>query len=95
MLPDLVDETLVEYEITVAYALGELAERERIAAAAAELDEATRAAGVIAQRDRVRERLELFARRADEGSSTWRGRYPGGVVDWETGRLARRIGAAA
>lgn len=71
MLPELLDQTLAEYEIEMAYALGELAERRRIATAVAELDATAIAAGVDSYRDRVQERLDLFA-------SLARSNFPGG-----------------
>lgn len=86
--PELLDRTAAEYAIAWSYFLGAHHERERIAAGHAELDAATLAVGVDLYQHSVQERLDLFERHAAESSSTWRGTYPGGPVDFETGALA-------
>ncbi|MFC6017581.1 hypothetical protein ACFP2T_15365 [Plantactinospora solaniradicis] len=45
---------------------------------------------------RVQRRLLQMEQCAERNpAATWRGRYPGGPVDFETGRLARRLERAA
>ncbi|MDG4770677.1 hypothetical protein [Solwaraspora sp. WMMD792] len=44
---------------------------------------------------RIRAEVDAMAAYAAAQETTWRGQYPGGPVDYETGRITRPAGAAA
>lgn len=87
------------YACSVSWDLGRRYERERIAAATAELDARWRTAGRKAYEERVAERIALFemcaARVADRYGRPAGYAYRGGPVDWETGRPVRHLEAVA
>lgn len=83
--------------ITVGYGVGVRDERERIASGTSELSSAWKPIGERGHAARVAERIAIFERHAAENeAATWRGRYPGGPVDYDSGELINdHIGAAA
>lgn len=91
-------EAVIEYLISAMYSLGQVAERERIAAGRAELDATWKPRGRHGYDQKVAERVALFERCAVQLAKAmgrppgWR--YTGGPVDWETGRPVARRAAA-
>ena len=82
-------DTAVSFAVDLAYAAGVLAERERIGEAMAELDATWRAQGTVSYEQRVAARIaEMERHAANNPANTWRGNYPGGPVDFETGAPA-------
>ena len=79
---------LASFTINLAYELGKYHERERLATNIIELTVNWREPAVIAYLDRIRDRIsEMEKYAATNPAATWRGHYPGGPVDWETGQL--------
>lgn len=78
----------VGYLVDVAWDGGRAYEHARIATAAAELDATWQPVGRRTYERQVADRIAEMERYAARQTwSTWRGRYPGGPVDYETGRL--------
>lgn len=92
-------------DIVLAYAkgvhdghrVGVFDERRRIATGHAEINAVWKPIGVRGHATRVAELVAHFEQRAaDSEAATWRGQYPGGPVDFETGALIQpQIRAAA
>lgn len=82
------DEQIAE-QLRAAYLSGQLAERQRLAEATAELDAIWRPACRRTHEERVAERIAAMELAAfNNPAARWRGLYPGGPVDYETGLLS-------
>ncbi|HEX6513958.1 MAG TPA: hypothetical protein VF049_00140 [Nocardioidaceae bacterium] len=89
MTPRLWTDEEVSYLVDLAWDSGRAYEWRRIAEGQAELDACWRPVGRVAYEQRVAQRLrEMEDAAARQPDNTWRGGYPGGPVDFETGALA-------
>lgn len=78
-------------QLAEAFHAGVLQERRRLSERYADIEVAWRRFGRRSWAQRIADEIaamEVLA--AKNRAATWRGRYPGGPVDWETGKLVQQ-----